>query len=120
MKRLLVVSLMVLSSVASAAQDWKVVAETKDCAEKAQILAKEGEKYVIVTSGGVKQKLFAKDGVFSFDSKTSVQFSSDASQKREVGTPTYTFSMPSMVEANLPKLDVINGSKKAHCNMVTK
>lgn len=114
MKHLLLVTVMSLSGFAYAAQDWKVVAETTSCAEKIQIMGKEGEKYVMAVRGEEKTKLFAKDGsVFHENTMRSTEFVSD-----KEGDVTYRFIQPSYVEANPPKIDVAyNGSAKKRCKM---
>lgn len=113
MKHLLLVTLMSVSATAWSANDWKVIAETTSCAEKIQIMGKDGEKYVLAVQGEEKTKLFSKDGVaFKEDSMNRVEFSSDKS-----ADISYNFTQPSYIEANLPKIDVsYNGSKK-RCKM---
>jgi hypothetical protein len=123
MKQVLFFSLMTLSSIAAAGADWKVVATVSDpaCAEKIQILAKEGEKFVYAVNGADKNKLLAEDGsTFSADSMKSTTFVSDAAEKRELGDPTYTFTHPSYVEANPPKLDIAYSGVMKHCRMNIK
>lgn len=112
MKQLFFLSIMIFSTMTQAA-GWKVVAETTSCAEKIQILGKEGEKYVLAVRGDEKTKLFAKDGsAFHENTMTNTQFTSKAS-----GDVKYTFIQPSYVEANPPKIDVAyNGSQK-RCKM---
>ena len=111
MKNLLFLSILSLSSVSWAAQEWKVVAETTVCDEKIKILGKNGEKYVIAERGEEKRKLFSKDGsAFNENSMQMTEFNS-------VGEPTYNFIHPSYVEANPPKLDVTFSGAKKRCKM---
>lgn len=109
MKIFVISSLIALSSLANAAE-WKVVAETENCHEKAQVLAKDGEKYVVVKHGETSEKLFAEDGAtFKADSMSNVVFSS----------PNYAFTQPSVVEGNPAKFDIRSG-KKTHCRMTSR
>lgn len=111
MKHLLFISLMSLSTL-SIASDWKVVAETTSCDEKIQVLAKEGEKYVLAVKGEEKTKLFSKDGkAFKENAFNSSEFVSKGADA------TYTFIHPSYVEANPPKIDVAFHGAKKRCKM---
>jgi hypothetical protein len=112
MKHLFFLAIMSLSSVSMAAADWKVVAETTSCAEKIQIMGKEGEKYVMAVRGEEKTKLFAKDGSeFHENTMRPVEYSAKA------GEVSYNYYQPSYVEGNPPKIDVaFNGAKK-RCKM---
>lgn len=111
MKKLLIVSLLSLSSL-TFASDWKLVAETTSCDEKIQVLGKEGEKYVLAVKGQEKTKLFAVDGsTFKHDSMKSTEFVS------KTNDATYRFIQPSYVEANPPKIDVVNHGLKKRCKM---
>lgn len=111
MKNLLFISILSLSSLAWAAQEWKVIAETTVCDEKIQIMGKDGEKYVLAVKGDEKRKLFSKDGsAFNENSMQMTEFSS-------VGEPTYNFIHPSYVEANPPKIDVTYSGAKKRCKM---
>ncbi len=113
MKHLFLLSLFSLSPMAFAAQDWKVIAETTSCAEKIQILGKEGEKYVLAKRGEEKIKLFSKDGsAFHENSMSSTEFDSDKSSD-----VTYNFIQPSYVEGNPPKIDVLYDGARRRCKM---
>lgn len=112
MKYLLFLSLISLSSMAIAANEWKVVAETTACDEKVQILAKEGEKYVMAVKGDVKTKLFSKDGAaFSEQSLRMTEYDSDASSAEKIH-----YIHPAYVEANPPQIDL--GSKR--CKLLSR
>ncbi|WPU64851.1 hypothetical protein [Peredibacter starrii] len=119
MRHLFLISLLSMSSVVWAAQDWKVVAETTSCDEKVQILAKEGEKYVLAVQGDTKTKLVAKDGsAFHENSMKTTEFETDLkSDDFKQGNPTYTFIQPSYVEGNPPKVDVYASGVKKRCKM---
>lgn len=111
MRNLLFVSLLTLTSLSWAAQEWKVVAETTICDEKIQIMGKDGEKYVVAVHGNEKTKLYSKDGsAFNEESMQMTEFSSN-------GEPTYNFIHPSYVEANPPKIDVSYSGKRKRCKM---
>ncbi len=121
MKAFSVLCILALSTFAQAAtQDWKVVAETSNCSEKIQILAKEGEKFVYALKGDQKTKLTAVDNAtFSKDAAKASTFVSDKSAEGE----TLTFSNPSVVEANPPKIQIANTNKTRgndKCPMVVK
>lgn len=122
MKGLLFLSLMSLSFFAMAAADWKVIAETVSCPENVQVLAKEGEKYVIATSDNSQKKLYAKDGSeFSAETLSSTEFVSDTSKEKYLqNEATFTFTQPGYVEGNPPKMDIVKNGKKAHCRMNLK
>lgn len=117
MRHFFLISLLSISSLASAA-DWKVVAETTSCDEKVQILAKEGEKYVLAVQGGVKHKLIARDGsAFHENTMKTTEFVTDAKADHKLGEPTYTYIQPSYVEGNPPKVDVAYSGVKKRCKM---
>lgn len=111
MKHLFFISLLSISSLTYAA-DWKVIAETTSCAEKIQVMGKEGEKYVLAVKGEEKTKLFAKDGsAFSENSMKTTEFVSKGADV------TYRFIQPSYVEANPPKIDVSYHGDQKRCKM---
>lgn len=113
MKHLFFITLFSLSSFSYAAADWKVIAETTSCNEKIQIMGKEGEKYVLAVKGDEKTKLFATDGsAFEQDKMAMTEFVSDKSADVK-----YTFTQPSVVDGNLPKIDVANNGTKNRCKM---
>jgi hypothetical protein len=112
MKKLVFIFLISLSSLAYSGE-WKVIAETSKCDEKIQILGKEGEKYVKALNGGLETKLFPKDGsAFHEDSMKMTEFVSD--KKSDI---KYTFTQPSYVDGNPPKMDVAFNGNKKRCNM---
>lgn len=113
MKQLFLIALFSYALPTFAAADWKVIAETTSCADKIQVLGKEGEKYVLAVRGEEKVKLFAKDKAeFHENSLATTEFTSDASQDVK-----YTFIQPSYVEANPPKIDVAYQGAKKRCKM---
>ncbi len=111
MKSFFTISLMALTSWAFADAGWKVIAVTDNCREKVEILAKPGEKYVIADKNGEQEKLFAKDGS---------AFNPEGMAGNEFKSANITYGHPSMVEANPPKLDLVESGKKTHCRMVSK
>jgi hypothetical protein len=118
---LLLLTIMVTPALADS--DWKVIASISDpaCPEEVQILAKEGESFVYAVAGSDRSKLLAQDGsAFRHESMKSTIFSSDTKEKRHLGEPTYTFTQPSYVEGNPPKLDIIHSGSKKHCRMNLK
>jgi hypothetical protein len=113
MKHLFFMAIMSISTMTHAVAEWKVVADTTSCSDKIQVLGKEGEKYVLAVRGAEKIKLFAKDGaIFHENAMVSAQFVSDKSSD-----VTYTFTQPSQVEANPPKIDVAYNGAKKRCKM---
>lgn len=119
MRHLFLISLLSMTSVVWAAKDWKVVAETTSCDEKVQILAKDGEKYVLAVQGDMKRKLIARDGsAFNENTMKTTEFVSDVkSEEYKLGEPTFTFIQPSYVEGNPPKIDVAYSGTKKRCKM---
>lgn len=102
-----------MTSFAFAQADWKVIAETTSCADKIQILGKEGEKYVLAVHGDERTKLYAKDGSsFKENAMSTTEYRSP--EKSDV---SYTFIQPSMVEGNPPKVDVVYHGEKKRCKM---
>lgn len=123
MKSLFILTILSLSSFAFSAAEWKVIAESSDCAEKVQILAKEGEKYVMAVKGEVKNKLVAKDGsAFKKDNMKSTEFVSEASTENTDSKKdgSMTFIQPAYVEGNPAKLDTIQNGKVKRCNLNSK
>lgn len=120
MKVLSLLSLFVATSAFAATPEWKVVAETSDCAEKIQILAKEGEKFVYAQKGAEKTKLAALGAdTYKKDSPKAVAFTSTANDSGE----TISFTNPGMVEANPPKIQIANSNKgiaAQKCNVTVK
>lgn len=118
MKSSLLLSLLFLSSSIFAAAEWKVIAETTNCADTTQILAKEGEKFVKALSRGKEQKLFAQNGaIYQANSPKTTFFKAQAEGLTD---STLSFTKPGVVESNTPKLDVVADGKKSHCNMKSK
>jgi hypothetical protein len=122
MKSVLFFSLMSLSFMAWSAQDWRVVADsTTACKEKFQVLAKEGEKFVYVTEGDTKTKLFAVDGsAFSEQNGKAVEFTNAGDKNLNDTSKRFTFVQPSMVDGNPPKLNVAMNGVKDNCKMKLK
>lgn len=122
MKSVFLLSLMSLSTFAYSAIEWKVVAETTNsCKEKIQVLAKEGEKFVYVADGDTKTKLFAEDGeAYSETSGKAVVFSNESQKSLSPAAKRFTFTQPSMVDANPPKIDVAVNGVRDNCKLKMK
>lgn len=113
MKHLFFITIMSMTSLSFAAAEWKVIAETTSCAEKIQVLGKDGEKYVLAVKGDEKTKLFAQDGsLFKENAMSTKEFVSPAGSN-----VSYTFIQPSYVEGNPPKIDVSFNGQKKRCKM---
>jgi hypothetical protein len=120
MKAFTILSLFIASITFAATPAWQVVAETSNCSEKIQILAKEGEKFVYALKGEEKTKLIGEaNSSYNKDSPKAVIFSSQANSRGE----TISFTNPSVVEANLPKIQFANTNKglaPQKCNLSVK
>jgi hypothetical protein len=122
MKSVFLLSLMSLTTFAYSASEWKVVAETTtSCKEKIQVLAKEGEKFVYVADGDAKTKLFAEDGTaFSETNGKEVVFSNAKDKSLDAADKRFTFTQPSMVDGNPPKINVVMNGVKDNCKLNLK
>lgn len=95
------------------ANDWIVIAETKKCEEKVEILAKSGEKYVLAILGGDKIKLYPQDdSAFKAKILTSQEYSSRVQNNKK-----FIFYYPGENENNLPKFDFIIQGERKRCNL---
>lgn len=102
--------------------DWNVVAETLPgaCEEKMQILAKPGEKYVMIVKGETKEKLFSKDkSAFNRDDSVEVQFESALAAEKSL-KPSFVFTKPSYVNGSPAKIEITNNGSKQMCKMALK
>lgn len=119
MKSVFLLSLMSFSISVWAIQEWRVVAEaTTSCDKKLKVLAKEGEKFVYVTDGDYKTKLFSEDGTaFSEVSGKAIVFSNTADKSLKDGSKKFTFFQPSMVDGNPPKLNSASNGIDSNCKM---
>lgn len=122
MKSVFLLSLMSLTTFAYSASEWKVVAETTtNCKEKIQVLAKEGEKFVYVADGDAKTKLFAEDGTtYSETNGKAVIFSNESDKNLDAAAKRFTFTQPSMVDGNPPKIDVAMNGVRDNCKLKLK
>jgi hypothetical protein len=117
MKSLLLMSVLSLVSNAFATSDWKVIAESKDCGEKVQIMGKEGEKYVMAVKGDTKTKLFSKDGSgFNKENPKSTEYSAVSTDPSSAGTAV-SYTQPGYTEGNLPKVQILDNGKSKKCSM---
>ncbi len=111
MKLFLTLAIVSHLSFAAAAAEWKKVAETTACSEKIEILGREGEKYVLLVRGTENTKLFSVDGsVFRENALKTTEFTAS-------GDVSYTFTQPSYVEANPPKIVAKNAVQNRRCRM---
>lgn len=122
MKSVFLLSLMSFTSFAWSSADWKVVAETtNNCKEKIQVLAKEGEKFVYVAEGDMKTKLLAEDGSgYSSESGKAIVFSNESDKSLTTAAKRYSFTQPSMVDGNPPKINVAVNGVKDNCKLKLK
>ena len=118
MKAVLFFSILSLSGSVWSAQNWKIVAETINCADKLEVLAKPGEKFVYIVSGEKKIQLQSQDGS-SFDSDGPVT-TTFSNEHDKTATDKYLFTQPSMVDGNPPKLTVLHSESKDQCRMKRK
>lgn len=121
MKALFVLSTIVLSSMAWSAAEWKTIAVTSDCAQKVSIEAKEGESFIYAVQDGKKTKLTAENNKpFKLDTPASTAYSNTKEDAEKNKSALYTFTQPSMVEANLAQIDVNHNGKRDRCKLVNK
>ncbi len=102
--------------------DWNVVAETIPgaCEEKIQILAKTGEKYVMVARGEMRDKLYSKDkSAFNREDSVEVQFESLPVNGKLI-KPTFLFTKPSIMNGSPAKIEVTQSGSRRMCKMALK
>lgn len=120
MKSFFTLTLFTLTFHSFAAAEWKTIAETSNCPEKVQIMAKEGEKFVKLVHGGEEEKLFAQDGsAFTRDTPHKVMFVSPKTEGL-VSAKSYSFFRPAMMESTAPKLMINAKGKELRCQMTAK
>ena len=84
-------------------------------------MAKDGEKFVYVTDGDKKIKLFAEDGSpFSEQNGKAVVYTNTGDKTLNDASKRFTFVQPSMVDGNPPKLNVGMNGVKENCRMNLK
>lgn len=92
----------------AALPDWKVIAETIECSEKIQIIAKDGEKFIFAVKGAEKIKLIPQDGsVFLRDNPKVMTYESEVQTNGDI----ISVNLPSVVQSALPKIYVSNKIK---------
>lgn len=97
-------------SFSSFGATWKPAAKAVDCPHDVKVMAKEGEKHVLVDVDGKKYQLTStKDEAFSDDALVSHEFSN----KQEI----MKITLPGYVERNPPKFDFKAEGKDIHCRM---
>lgn len=111
MKSFLIFSL--LSMNVFAAADWVSLGETENCPEKVEVFAKEGEKFIEVSVGNKRTKLFSVDkSAYVKDTPRTTEFTSlDKS---------LTYFQPGMADGNPPKLSLMSSGSKEICKLVLK
>jgi len=116
MKFLLITSFLATSSFAS---EWKPIAQTVSCPQDVQILAKEGEKYVLASYNGTQHKLFSSDQTtYTPRALKSQEFASDITKEKYLlGEPTFVFEQQGEVEGNPPKLVISLSGVQHRCRM---
>ncbi len=83
-----------------------VTGVTEGCSERAQLIANEGDKFVIIRMNGKDQKLSSITGApFSLQAKDPVIFKS-SDKNHKLGDASLEFEMTSMVMNILPRLTV--------------
>jgi hypothetical protein len=122
MKVLFILTLFSFTTLCWSSEDWKVIAEsTGPCEEKRDVLAKVGEPYVFVQNGIKKIKLFSEDGsVFSEESPKALVFTNAKDKRLLENDKKFTFYLPSVVDGNPPKLDIVTQLKNEKCRLKTK
>jgi hypothetical protein len=122
MKVLFILTLFSFTTLCWSSEDWKVIAEsTGPCEEKQDVLAKVGEPYVFVQDGIKKIKLFSEDGsVFSEESPKALVFTNAKDKRLLDNDKKFTFYLPSVVDGNPPKLDIVTQLKNEKCRLKTK
>jgi hypothetical protein len=111
MKSLALATFLSLFSLTTFAADWKPIAESTDCGEKVQILAKEGENFVKLVKGDHEEVL---------NSRSSSNFTTDDPEKRLFENKNYTFYRPAVMDSAAPKLTITSEGKSHRCTMKAK
>ncbi len=90
-----------------------VTGVTEGCSENAQLIANEGDKFVIIRMSGKDYKLTSLTGKpFSMQGKDPVIFRSN-DKNHKLGDTSLEFEMTSMVMSSLPRLVVsLSGIQK--------
>ena len=100
--------------------EWKVIAESGlDCKESFKILAKPGEKFVVLESGEEKVELESNDGS-KFDESNPAATTFASSNKNSMHSKKFTFTQPSMVDGNRAVVAIESGRNKERCKVQMK
>lgn len=111
MKNLLTIILFLNSAYAS------VTGTTEDCSEKVQLIANEGEKFVIVRRNNKDFRLESVSGQpFSLQGKDPVIFRTK-DKNRKLGDVSLEFRMTSVVMSSLPRLKVTYSGVQNECRV---
>lgn len=111
MKYLLTIFLLINSAYAS------VTGASEGCPEKAQLIANEGEKFVIVRRAGKDNRLESVSGKpFSLQGKEPVIFRTN-DKNHKLGDVSLEFEMTSVVMSSLPRLTVSYSGVQNKCRV---
>lgn len=109
MKNLLIIILLLNSAYAS------VIGTIEGCPEKAQLIANEGEKFVIVRRNNKDSRLESVSGKpFSLQGKDPVIFRTK-DKNRKLGDVSLEFEMTTMVMSSLPRFTVTYSGVQNKC-----
>ena len=111
MKKLLLIFLLINSAYAA------VTGSSEGCPEQAQIIANEGDKFVIVRRNGKDTRLESVSGKsFSLQGKDIVIFRSNEKNHKQ-GDVSLEFEMTSVVMNSLPRLTVTYSGVQNKCRV---
>lgn len=91
------------------------VGTTQGCPAKAEVIASEGDKFVVVKLDGARWKLTSTKP-FSFQAKEPVTFRSVMSDPMK-GIPDIEFNMTSMQMSSLPRLTISYSGRQDKCQV---
>lgn len=113
MKTIIFILLVSFSYSCLASDSWRVVAETTTCQQDYKILAKMGEKFVILFNGENKVKLYSDDGSAYVEEnpRRTIFFSKRLN---------VSYVRPSIIDGNLPKLKFSDSESLANCRLSLK
>lgn len=110
MKTIFFILLNIFSYFSYASDSWKVEAETTSCQTEYKILAKSGEKFVILLNGENKVKLHSEDGSGYMDENPRRTIFLNKNLN-------VSYVRPSVVDGNLPKLKFTDNEALSNCQL---
>jgi hypothetical protein len=113
LKTIFFILLSTFSYFGYASDSWKVVAETTSCQTEYKILAKSGEKFVILFNGEKKVRLHSEDGSSYIDENPRRTIFSNKNLN-------VSYVSPSVVDGNLPKLKFAERDSIPNCQLNLK